>query len=47
MSAETCWKFWKTRHGRGSTIVTSQLPVGHWHDTIRDPTIADGGRLNV
>ena len=24
------------RHGRGSTIVTSQLPVEHWHDAIGD-----------
>jgi len=29
------------RHGRGSTIVTSQLPVTDWHDVIADPTIAD------
>jgi DNA replication protein DnaC len=29
------------RHGRGSTIVTSQLPIEHWHDIIADPTIAD------
>ena len=29
------------RHGRGSTIVTSQLPVDHWHQVIVDPTIAD------
>ena len=29
------------RHGRGSTIVTSQLPMEHWHETIGDPTIAD------
>lgn len=29
------------RHGRGSTIVTSQLPVEHWHEVIGDPTIAD------
>jgi DNA replication protein DnaC len=29
------------RHARGSTIVTSQLPVEHWHDSIGDPTIAD------
>ena len=29
------------RHGRGSTIVTSQLPVEHWHETIPNPTIAD------
>ena len=29
------------RHGRGSTIVTSQIPVAHWHELIADPTIAD------
>ncbi len=29
------------RHGRTSTIVTSQLPVDHWHDYIGNPTIAD------
>ena len=29
------------RHGRHSTIVTSQLPVDAWHAVIGDPTIAD------
>ena len=29
------------RHDRGSTMVTSQLPVEHWHEIIGDPTIAD------
>ena len=29
------------RHGRRSTIVTSQLPVEKWHDVIPDPTVAD------
>ena len=29
------------RHGRRSTIVTSQLEVKHWHDLIGEPTIAD------
>ena len=29
------------RHGRGSTLVTSQLPVEHWHEIIGDPTLAD------
>ncbi len=27
--------------GRGSTLVTSQLPVDHWHEIIGDPTVAD------
>lgn len=29
------------RHGRRSTIVTSQLPVGHWHEALGEPTMAD------
>src|SRR5947208_11102794 len=29
------------RHGRASTIVTSQVPVEGWHDIIGDPTLAD------
>ncbi|OPX99908.1 MAG: transposase [Syntrophorhabdus sp. PtaB.Bin006] len=29
------------RHGGASTIITSQLPVEHWHEVIGDPTIAD------
>ena len=29
------------RHGSASTIITSQLPVEHWHEMIGDPTIAD------
>jgi DNA replication protein DnaC len=29
------------RHGRRSTVVTSQLPVEHWHKIIGDPTFAD------
>jgi DNA replication protein DnaC len=29
------------RHGTKSTIVTSQLPVNLWHETINDSTLAD------
>lgn len=29
------------RYGISSTIVTTQLPTGSWHDAIKDPTIAD------
>jgi len=29
------------RHGLKSTLVTSQLPVKHWHEQIGDPTLAD------
>jgi len=30
------------RYGRRSTVVTSQLPVKSWYDSIGDPTLADG-----
>jgi DNA replication protein DnaC len=29
------------RAGRRSTIVTSQLPVAHWHEGLGEPTVAD------
>lgn len=29
------------RYGRGSTMITSQLPVSTWHDVIGEPTFAD------
>lgn len=29
------------RHGHRATLVTSQLPVEHWHEVIGDPTLAD------
>lgn len=29
------------RHGHRSTLVTSQLPVTNWHESIGDPTLAD------
>ncbi len=29
------------RGQRRSTIVTSQLPIAHWHEVLGDPTIAD------
>ena len=29
------------RHGVSSTIVISQLPTIHWHESIGDPTLAD------
>lgn len=29
------------RHGKQSTIITSQLPVKQWHDVIGEKTIAD------
>ena len=29
------------RHERRSTLVTSQLPVEHWHKMIGEPTHAD------
>ena len=29
------------RYDRGSLIITSQLPLGRWHEVIGDPTLAD------
>lgn len=29
------------RHTGKSTIVTSQLPINHWHEAMADPTLAD------
>jgi DNA replication protein DnaC len=29
------------RYDRRSTLVTTQLPVKHWHDILADPTLAD------
>jgi DNA replication protein DnaC len=29
------------RHGRSSTLITSQLPVEAWHEVIAEPTFAD------
>ena len=29
------------RYGRGSTMITSQLPTKAWHDVIGEPTFAD------
>lgn len=29
------------RHGVRSILVTSQLPIEHWHEQIGDPTLAD------
>ena len=29
------------RHGRGATLITSQLPTQHWHEAIGEATLAD------
>src|SRR5213079_1851430 len=29
------------RYQRRSTILTSQLPIAHWHEQIGDPSVAD------
>jgi DNA replication protein DnaC len=31
----------EARAGPRATSVTSQLPVGHWHEALGDPTVAD------
>jgi hypothetical protein len=32
--------FLVNRHQRGSTIITRQVPVEHWHEIITDPTLS-------
>lgn len=29
------------RYGRRATVVTSQLPIEHWHEYLNSPTLAD------
>jgi DNA replication protein DnaC len=29
------------RYQRRSTVLTSQVPIAHWHEQIGDPTLAD------
>ena len=29
------------RHGSASILLTSQLPVEHWHEYLQEPTVAD------
>lgn len=29
------------RYAKSSTVVTSQVPTKHWHETLADPTMAD------
>lgn len=35
------WELLDDRYDRHSTLVTSQFPVGAWHETLGDPTLAD------
>lgn len=34
-------EIFEDRHGARSTVITSQVPAGKWHDYLGDPTIAD------
>jgi DNA replication protein DnaC len=34
-------ELFEDRHNCRATVVTSQLPVDHWHEAIGDPTLAD------
>ena len=34
-------EIFEDRHRLQSTIITSQLPVDHWHEIIGNPTLAD------
>ena len=34
-------EIFEDRYGLRSTLITSQIPVDHWHEIVGDPTIAD------
>lgn len=36
-----CLELLEDRCGKRSTLVTSQIPIPHWHEAIGDPTLAD------
>lgn len=40
-SRATLMEIFEDRHGKSSTIITSQIPVSKWHDVIGEETIAD------
>lgn len=40
-SRSTLMEIIEDRHGKASTIFTSQVPVGSWHEVIGEQTIAD------
>lgn len=40
-SRATLMEIIEDRHGKGSTIITSQVPVNMWHEVIGEQTIAD------
>lgn len=40
-SRSTLMEIIEDRHGKGSTIITSQVPIAAWHDVIGEQTIAD------
>lgn len=40
-SRSTLMEIIEDRHGKSSTIITSQVPVSMWHDIIGEQTIAD------
>ncbi len=41
LSRSTLMEIMEDRHGKSSTIITSQIPVSKWHEIIGEQTIAD------
>ncbi len=41
LSRSTLMEIIEDRHGKASTIITSQVPVSKWHEIIGEQTIAD------
>jgi len=40
-SRSTLMEIMEDRHGKASTIITSQVPISKWHDIIGEQTMAD------
>jgi len=40
-SRSTLLEIMEDRHGKSSTIITSQIPINKWHEVIGEETIAD------
>jgi DNA replication protein DnaC len=41
LSRSTLMEIIEDRHGKASTIITSQIPISKWHEIIGEQTIAD------
>jgi IstB-like ATP binding protein len=40
---DAVWRYshWLAEYDAGSLLITSQVPIDHWHDIVGNPTLAD------